>query len=264
VAVIRLLVIVNKWHDKHSSSKICYEKRDMNVSFRPNSSFMQNDLESSLMHNHNNPSVLASTDFIHTSNKHGERIDNKTVRTKVIDGKQFHQLMDELTSKDDPNLSSSNRRSRQVRDEKYKTIDHKLPLTVRRERILFDEFEENPGLSSEIKTSLQILKQVKAQNEKYLGNEKPIINKLNQTTGPSSITQKFKQRQNEQNDKSKGYAINFLHSLRTQNISEITAKDSSTDLNSPFNPVIIHKRTNSHESGDHLVNQFGKNHNYKI
>lgn len=255
---------VNKWHDNQdNSSKVQYEVKDMKVQIRPNSSFMQHDLRNSLVDSFNRikPEVLASADLINIVNEHDVHVDKNPVREKVNDDKQFHKLMGETSNRDNPNLTSS-RRSRQLRGDNYRAIEPKVPLIEKRKRILFDAFDETPALSSEIQTSLQILKQVKAQNEKYDRNEKPIINKLNQTTSPSSITQKFKQRQREKQEHSQDYIVKLPHALKTQNLGEFRTNDLSTDSVIKPDSVNAYQRNRSQTNANNLVNQLGKNQAY--
>lgn len=255
----------NKWHEaQDSSSKVQYEVKDMKVQIKPNSSFMKHDVGNSLVSSFNKtkPEFLASADLINIVNEHDDHSDKNPVREKVNDDKEFHKLMGETSNSDNPNLTSS-RRSRQLRESNYKTIEPKIPLIEKRQRILFDAFDETPALSSEIQTSLQILQQVKAQNEKYDRNEKPIINKLNQTSGPSSITQKFKQRQREKHEHSQEYSVNLPHTLRNQNITEVRMNDSSTDsVVIKSNAPNAYQRNRSQVNDNNLVNQLGKKQNY--
>lgn len=57
------------------------------------------------------------------------------------------------------------RRSRKMRNDKSRKDIKAENINEKRQRILFESFENAPALSSEIQTSLEILRQVKAQED---------------------------------------------------------------------------------------------------
>lgn len=119
-------------------------------------------------------------------------------RAKIKSSTEFRDIIKQENSKipTDPQNTSYSRRSRKLRDHKNR---RKYGKNHKREQILFESLEGTERLSSEIQTSLAIIKQAKAQNEKYAMNRSK-SRRNSEATKPQkkeSYTQKYKRSRGE-------------------------------------------------------------------